>query len=162
MEACEREGTTASEAVRTFIDVYLKRSRRVKLKQIAEDLASKLLKHPLKTSGGVAGLTFAAIALSATPSAAQLDSDIQPIEVPTWIVYPAEMVAAGISAECEAFFDISKKGKPKNVTARCTHPGFETEVIRTTKKLRFEPKLVDGKRVKRKNAVYPYSFRLEE
>ena len=42
MKACEREGITASHAMRTFIDAYLKQSRRVKLKQISQEITMKL------------------------------------------------------------------------------------------------------------------------
>lgn len=53
MEACDREGITASQAVRTFIDAYLKRSRRVKLKQITEEITMTLFRHPLKATGAL-------------------------------------------------------------------------------------------------------------
>ncbi|MEO1028344.1 MAG: EF-hand domain-containing protein [Pseudomonadota bacterium] len=74
MDACEREGITASQAVRTFIDVYVRRSKRANLKTISQDLAMKLIKNPLKTIGISASALFAALAFSAAPSMADNDS----------------------------------------------------------------------------------------
>ena len=71
--ACEEEGITASHAVRTFIDAYLKRSRRVKLKRIAEDITMKLFRNPLKTAGIAGTGIIAAILSSASPSMAEDD-----------------------------------------------------------------------------------------
>jgi|GEM_PF-4518296 len=72
--ACEEEGITASHAVRTFIDAYLKRSRRVKLKQIAEDITMKLFRNPLKTTGALGATLTAAILFGTSPSMADTDS----------------------------------------------------------------------------------------
>ena len=71
--ACEEEGITASHAVRTFIDAYLKRSRRVKLKRIAEDITMKLFRNPIKAAGIAGTGLIAAILFSASPSAAEDD-----------------------------------------------------------------------------------------
>ena len=72
--ACEEEGITASHAVRTFIDAYLKRSRRVKLKRIAEDITMKLFRNPLKTAGIAGTGLIAAFLFGASPSLAEDDS----------------------------------------------------------------------------------------
>ncbi|MEO9970255.1 MAG: hypothetical protein ABJG15_10635 [Hyphomonadaceae bacterium] len=72
--ACEEEGITASHAVRTFIDAYLKRSARVKLKRIAEDITMKLFRNPLKTAGIAGTGIIAAILFSASPSMAEDDA----------------------------------------------------------------------------------------
>lgn len=74
MEACEREGITASQAVRTFIDVYVRRSKRAKLKTICQDLAMNLIKNPVKSAGISLAALAAAFAFSATPSMADDDS----------------------------------------------------------------------------------------
>ena len=71
--ACEEEGITASHAVRTFIDAYLKRSRRVKLKRIAEDITMKLFRNPIKAAGIAGTGIIAAILFSASPSVAEDD-----------------------------------------------------------------------------------------
>ena len=71
--ACEEEGITASHAVRTFIDAYLKRSRRVKLKRIAEEITMKLFRNPIKAAGIAGTGIIAAILFSASPSAAEDD-----------------------------------------------------------------------------------------
>lgn len=74
MDACEREGITASQAVRTFISVYVRRSRRAKLKTICQDLAMKLIKHPAKTAGISLAALAGALAFTATPSLADDDA----------------------------------------------------------------------------------------
>lgn len=74
MEACEREGITASQAVRTFIDVYVRRSRRTKLKTICQDLAMKLIRNPFKTAGISIATLAGALAFTATPSIADEDA----------------------------------------------------------------------------------------
>ncbi|MEL7481578.1 MAG: hypothetical protein AAGJ29_08450 [Pseudomonadota bacterium] len=77
MRACEEEGITASHAVRTFIDAYLRRHRRVKLKSFAQEMAMHLIRNPLKTAGTTSAFTAAALAtlfFSAQPSIAQSDA----------------------------------------------------------------------------------------
>jgi len=156
MEACEREGITASHAVRTFIDAYLKRSRRVKLKQITEEITMKLIQNPVKTLGAVGATFTGALLLTALPSAAE-DRDAQPIAPPS-LTYPVEMLTQTISGDCESTFDVSKEGLPENITATCSHPGFIEAVISSAATLRFAPKLVDGKPVRHKGVTYPITF----
>lgn len=72
--ACEDEGITASHAVRTFIDAYLKRSRRAKLKHIAQDITMKLFRNPIKTSGILGTGLIAAFMFGASPSMAEDDA----------------------------------------------------------------------------------------
>ena len=72
--ACEAEGITASHAIRTFIDAYLKQSRRAKLKQIAEDITMKLMRHKLKTAGIFGAGLAGAVLLAASPSVADTDA----------------------------------------------------------------------------------------
>lgn len=160
MDACEREGITASHAVRTFIDAYLKQSRRVKLKQISKDITMKLFQNPLKTAGALGLAVAGTIMLTATPSIAE-DRDAIPIGAPL-VVYPTELAAEGISGECNAIFDVSREGIPENVTAECTHPGFVDVTIESAATLRFEPKIKDGKAVRRKGVEYPIVFVLDE
>ena len=88
--ACEKEGITASHAVRTFIDAYLRRSRQMKAKRIAKDISMTLIRNPLKTTGGLAAAvtSIGVVATLALPSSA--DTDAQPIarphpEYPHWI-----------------------------------------------------------------------------
>ena len=69
--ACEEEGITASHAIRTFIDAYLKRSRRVRVKRIAEDITMKLFHNPIKAAVIAGTGIIAAILFSASPSAAE-------------------------------------------------------------------------------------------
>lgn len=73
-EACEAEGITASHAVRTFIDAYLKQSRRVKLKTISQEITMKLFRNPLKTAAAIGTSLTAAVLFAASPSVADPDT----------------------------------------------------------------------------------------
>ncbi len=157
--ACEKEGITASHAVRTFIDAYLKRSRRMKLKQIAQELSMTLIQNPAKTTGGIGALllsAFAAAALFAAPSMA--DKNVQPIEPPA-PVYPIDLASQGIGADCTATFDVSVRGYVEPpIEVECTHPGFVESVELAVTTLRFKPKMIDNKPVRMKGVVYPISY----
>lgn len=160
MKACERQGITASEAVRTFVDEYLKRSRRAKLKTIAKDMTMKLLDNPLKTTGSVTALTLFAIAFTAPVSSADDDRHAEPIE-PPFVVYPVDLVRQGISGECQATFHVSIDGVPEDIVVSCTDQGFLQATKDAVETLRFEPKIVDGEAVRRKNVEYPIVFNIE-
>ena len=159
-KACEDEGITVSHAIRTFVDAYLRRSRRMKLKRIAKDLSMTLIQNPLKTTGGLAatGAALATATIMALPSAA--DSQPQPIRPPV-PEYPIDMAKQGIGAKCQATFDVSPTGVVEpGIKVDCTHPGFTDATRRAIETLRFEPKMEDGKAVRMTGVVYPieYSF----
>lgn len=160
LDACKRAGDTPSDILRTAMADYVAEVERAEQKTITRELSMAVIRNPLKTLT-TAGLTLAAaLAFTATPSFA--DRDAQPIEHPTWITYPIDMANQGITAECKAHFDVSADGFPRKITVECTHPGFVDTVERATARLRFRPKHVDGKPVKRRDVVYPYSFTLDE
>ncbi|WP_300375565.1 energy transducer TonB [Henriciella sp.] len=156
--ACKSEGITASHAVRTFVDAYLRRSHRMQLKRIAKDLSMTLIKNPMKTTGGIAatGAAIATASIMALPSAA--DSQPQPIEPPV-PEYPIELAEQGIGAKCKGTFDVSEKGYVEpGVQVDCTHPGFVDATRTAIQTLRFEPKMQDGKPIRRKGVVYPIQY----
>lgn len=159
-QACEEEGITVSHAVRTFVDAYLRRSRRMKAKRIAKDISMTLIRNPIKTTGGLGGAIAAAFGiavLSATPSFA--DRDTQPIDYPV-PEYPIDLVEAGISAHCDNYFDVSPQGYVINLEVKCGHPGFVASARNAIATLRFKPKIVDGKPVIREGVVYPLEYRM--
>lgn len=157
-QACEEEGITVSHAVRTFVDAYLRRSRRVKAKRIAKDISMTLIRNPIKTTGGLGGAIAAALgiaALSASPSFA--DRDTQPIDLPR-PEYPIDLAADGVSAHCDNYFDVSPEGYVINLEVKCGHPGFVASSRNAVSTLRFEPKIVDEIAVVRKGVVYPVVY----
>ncbi|MEL7283057.1 MAG: energy transducer TonB [Pseudomonadota bacterium] len=159
-QACDEEGITVSHAVRTFIDAYVRRSRRMKAKRIAKDISMTLIRNPIKTTGGIGGAiaaAAAAISLTAAPSFA--DRDTQPIERPK-PVYPVDLANEGIAARCDNYFDVSSEGYVINLEVKCGHPGFVDSSRNAVTSLRFEPKIVDGEAVIRKGVVYPLSYQL--
>lgn len=74
MEACERNGITASHAVRRFIDAYVARSNRVSLKQIIKDLTMTANRHRMKLTGMMTAVIAATIGFGALPSTAEGDA----------------------------------------------------------------------------------------
>ena len=161
-KACEADGITASHAVRTFIDAYLRRSRRMKLKTIARDLSMTLVQNPIKTTGGLAatiGAMFGIVSLATLPSMAD-NSHVQPLEPPA-PVYPVEMAEQGLGARCEATFNVSAEGFVETgIDVDCDHPGFVAATRRAIQTLRFEPKMKDGEPVRMTDVVYPIEYRM--
>lgn len=160
--ACEKEGITVSHAVRTFVDAYLRRSRRMKAKRIAKDISMTLIRNPIKTSSGLGAAMAAAFgiaALSASPSFA--DRDTQPIE-PPHPEYPIDLASQGIGAHCDNYFDVSPEGYAINLEVKCGHPGFVASSRNAVSTLRFEPKIVDGVAVIREGVVYPLVYLVQD
>ncbi|WP_370235185.1 MULTISPECIES: energy transducer TonB [Henriciella] len=163
--ACEEQGVTASHAVRTFVDAYIRRSRRVKLKTITQELVMTLIKNPLKTTGGLAAgasAIAAAFAIFALPSTAE-PVYVDPIELPK-PVYPRLMAEKRISSRCDSTFAISAKGTVEpGIKVVCTEPGFEENTRDAIRTLRFEPQTENGVAVRVPNATYTlwYEIRLE-
>lgn len=156
--ACEEEGISVSHAVRTFVDAYLKRSRRTKVKRIAKDISMTLIRHPIKTTGGLGGMVAAAFGLAVLVSApSYADRDIQPISPPS-PEYPSELAIEGVSAACLSYFDVTAEGYVTNLEVDCGHPGFINATRNAVSSLKFEPKTKDGKPIMRKGVVYPLEF----
>ncbi|MEL8055524.1 MAG: energy transducer TonB [Pseudomonadota bacterium] len=169
MKACEEEGITASHAIRTFIDAYLKRSRRMKVKQVAQELSMTLIRNPIKTTGTVGttiAATLAVFMFSAGPSAA--DRDAQPIAPPTpyWpesVVVTEAMLEEGFSEFCDAKFNVDPNGYVETpIEIKCSDRAFENSVRAATVTLRFEPKMKNGIQVRRSGVIYPYQFTIEK
>ncbi len=71
--------------------------------------------------------------------------------------FPADMARRGISGKCDVRFSLSSRGLPYDITAACSHPGFEKEAVRAV----FLPKIQDGMPVESHNYVYPMEFALQ-
>ncbi|MGF1463198.1 MAG: hypothetical protein ACFB2Z_08520 [Maricaulaceae bacterium] len=70
MAACRDQGTTASDAVRGFVDAYVRETGRVRIATLAKELSMTPIRHPLKSLGGALAAACAALAITAAPSAA--------------------------------------------------------------------------------------------
>ncbi|KCZ92933.1 energy transducer TonB [Hyphomonas johnsonii] len=75
--------------------------------------------------------------------------------VPT---YPSKAAARGLTGHCDVDFAIDPRGKPYNVSARCSDPVFKGEAERSVSKAEFVPQLVDGQFVTVKGLVFPLEF----
>ncbi|MEM5517098.1 TonB family protein [Henriciella sp. AS95] len=85
--------------------------------------------------------------------------DIQPISPPI-VDYPRSLAQRGVEGECEVRFDVDTRGRPYNVSAICSHSGFEREATRAVSRVQFAPMVRRGQAVERQNVVYPIEFRL--
>lgn len=84
----------------------------------------------------------------------------QPINPPV-PTYPQAAASAGLEASCAAMFDVNKDGRPEEILTACSSPIFNTSAFAATETLRFSPKVVDGRRVRQLNVVYPYMYCLD-
>ena len=158
LAACRRTGDVPSDVLRAAMKGYIETVEAAEQPSLAKELPMKLIHNPLKTLAALGTSVAAAVMFTATPSVAE-DRDAVPI-APPLVVYPAEMIEQGISGECTAIFDVSRKGTPENVKAQCTHHGFVEEVIRAAGTMKFHPKRVNGTPTTRKGVIYPIVFEL--
>lgn len=88
------------------------------------------------------------------------DRYAQPISAPT-PSFPQAAAQLGISGSCDVLFDVDTRGRPYNVVATCTDAIFKSEAERAISKVKFLPKIVNGKAVERVDVVYPLEFQLQ-
>ena len=161
MKACADNGTNASDAVRSFVDAYIARSRSIRLKQFAKDVAMKLVKNPVRTSFGTGAALASGLGIAAmlTGVSTAQDQYVQPLNLPTGIVYPTELAENGIEGKCEVRFSVDKRGFVEpGAKADCSHDGFVRPAENAVYSLRFEPNVVDGKPERMTNLIYPFEF----
>ncbi|WP_084418445.1 TonB family protein [Henriciella litoralis] len=87
------------------------------------------------------------------------NKDVQPIRPPS-VVYPDAMMRRGIEGDCNVYLDVDPRGRPYNVKAECTDPGFRKEAERAISKVEFAPRVHRGQAVVREGVVYPIEFRI--
>lgn len=75
--------------------------------------------------------------------------------------YPGDMARRGMEGSCDVYFSLSTRGLPYDVTATCSHAGFEKEAVRAVSKAEFLPEIRQGLPVESHNYVYPMEFRLQ-
>ena len=159
LAACRRTGDVPSDVLRAAMKGYIETVEAAEQPSLAKELSMKLIHNPLKTLAALGTSVAAAVMFTATPSIAE-DRDATPI-APPFLVYPAEMIEQGISGECTAIFDVSRKGTPENVKAQCTHHGFVEVIIEAASALKFQPKIKDGQPARRQGVEYPFVFQLD-
>jgi len=75
--------------------------------------------------------------------------------------YPRSMASKGLEGTCDVHFSLSTRGLPYDVTANCSHAGFEKEAVRAVSRAEFLPEIRQGVPVESHNYVYPMEFRLQ-
>ena len=161
MKACENNNVTASEVLREFIDAYLRRSRSMKLKKNAKDVAMKLVKNPVRTGLGTGAAVAVSLGLTTLVTGVSSAENlyVQPLNHPSQVVYPLELAEKGIEGKCEVRFSVDEKGLVEpGAKASCTHEGFVRATENAVYALQFEPRIENGKAVRMENIVYPFEF----
>lgn len=89
-----------------------------------------------------------------------VDRNAQPSvrPVPT---YPTAAASAGREAVCYAMMDVNKSGMPEEILTACSSPEFNAATFNAIQAVRFSPKVVDGRNVRRLNVVYPIEYCLD-
>ena len=82
------------------------------------------------------------------------DRDAQPVKPPA-PVYPILAAYFGISGRCDVRFNVDARGFSRHIKAFCTHQVFCKSATDAVADVVFEPKIKDGRRVQRRNVVYP-------
>ena len=74
--------------------------------------------------------------------------------------YTRSMASKGLEGTCDVHFSLSTRGLPYDVTANCSHAGFEKEAVHAVSRAEFLPEIRQGVPVESHNYVYPMEFRL--
>ena len=90
-----------------------------------------------------------------------VDRYLQPISPPI-PHYPSAAVRQELEGECDVELNVSPKGEPFNIVAKCSHPAFERAAKRSIEKVRFAPQIRQGLPVTVTGVVYPLEFRLKQ
>jgi protein TonB len=76
-------------------------------------------------------------------------------------VYPSAAETRRIEGTCEVNFSVDVRGKPYDITPKCSDPVFDTEAKRAVARAEFAPEVRNGQAVERRNVVYPLVFQLD-
>lgn len=139
-----------------------------------EIIAPPPLPEPMLKSVGATHLTVAAYTGAAPAEYGQVDLEsLKPTRIstlpfrsaraisPPIPVYPAAAITRGLSGSCEVSLNITPKGAPFDVRASCSDRIFERAAEKAVKKVKFVPKIHNGRPVTVTGVVYPLEFRME-
>lgn len=87
-------------------------------------------------------------------------SDAAPL-MPPKPRYPPRAFQRREGGHCDVRFDVSKDGKPINVSAECTSKRFTREAERAVSEVEFEPLVYKGRPYVRRDIVYPITFSID-
>ena len=76
-------------------------------------------------------------------------------------IYPDTAASRGITGTCDVYFNVSPKGVPYSIEAKCTDRLFERAAEKAVSKVKFAPKIHDGLPVTVTGAIYPIVFRMD-
>lgn len=75
--------------------------------------------------------------------------------------YPDMLARRGVEGDCDVSLKIDRLGQPFDISASCTHAGFERSAVRAVASVQFVPRIVRGEAVEQHGVVYPIQYRLE-
>lgn len=120
-------------------------------------------KLPVSEYGGVAPAEYEmgeVVIIPPVSAGLYRDRGMRPLTPPT-PVYPTVAATNGTEGSCDVHLSVTPKGDPFDVKAKCTNRVFVRAAERAIKKVRFAPKVRDGKPVTVTGVVYPLEFRME-
>ncbi len=89
-----------------------------------------------------------------------MDGDMIPLAIPT-PEYPRRAAQRGTEGYCEVRFTVTAQGRTSDiVVGDCPDRIFERSSIKAAGKLKFKPKVVDGKAVDVPNQGYKYIYQM--
>lgn len=100
------------------------------------------------------------VALLVADPNAFVGREIQAVRLPVPTI-PRAALARGISGSCDVRFDVDTRGRPYNVRAACSDDVFRAEAERAVGRAEFLPRIVDGRAIEQRGAVYPLVFEIE-
>ena len=89
-----------------------------------------------------------------------VDRDAKPVQPPV-PDYPAGPASRGLEAQCYAMMDVTPAGVPEDILTACSSPEFNAATLDAAADMRFRPRTVDGRNVRRLNVVYPVTYCLQ-
>ncbi|MEE2878952.1 MAG: energy transducer TonB [Pseudomonadota bacterium] len=76
--------------------------------------------------------------------------------------YPATAARIGLEAMCYAMMDVTPSGDPEEILTACSSPAFNAATYEAIRTVKFAPKVIDGRQVRRLNVVYPVQYCLSQ
>ena len=86
-----------------------------------------------------------------------VDRNAKPVSRPV-PAYPTGAASRGLEAQCYAMMDVTPEGVPEDILTAWSSPEFNGPTLAAASKMRFTPKTVEGRAVRRLNVVYPVTY----
>ncbi len=105
-------------------------------------------------------LTVSGAAFAETHAGVPEDRETQPIAPPT-PSFPVLAAYMKVSGRCDVHFNVDAGGRTKDIQPLCTHRVFCKSARDAVGSVTFEPKMEGGRKVERRNVVYPLWYTVD-